>query len=210
MIYMTKQVLIIKSSPANEFSISSEIADYLQSQLQNKNESLTFTVRDLSKTPAPVYDNQILNSFYGDQDALTTEQAAVAQPSLLYIEELKQADIIVFASPMHNFSVTSLMKNYIDQICRFGLTFSYSEQGPTGLLQGKQAVIIASAGADMAMPEMQAVDFQVPYLKQVLGFIGISDIKVITAYGISIPHIGSEMATERAKAQIDQWLGNAA
>ncbi|QPB85975.1 FMN-dependent NADH-azoreductase [Pseudoalteromonas rubra] len=203
---MTKQVLIIKSSPANEFSVSSEIADYLQSQLQNKNESLAFTVRDLSQTPAPVYDNQILNSFYGDQDALTAEQTAVAQPSLLYIDELKQADIIVFASPMHNFSVTSLMKNYIDQICRFGLTFSYSEQGPKGLLEGKQAVIIASAGADMSMPEMHAIDFQVPYLKQVLGFIGIANIDVITAYGISMPHIGSEVATRQAKAQVDHWV----
>ncbi|QTL37908.1 FMN-dependent NADH-azoreductase [Pseudoalteromonas viridis] len=204
---MKKQVLIIKSSPANEFSVSSEIADYLQAQLQNSNETQAFTIRDLSKTPAPVYDNQILNSFYGDQNALTAEQTEIAQPSLLYIDELKQADIIVFASPMHNFSVTSLMKNYIDQICRFGLTFSYSEQGPKGLLEGKQAVIIASAGADMSQPEMHSVDFQVPYLKQVLGFIGITNIDVITAYGISMPDIGSEVATEQAKAQVDQWIG---
>jgi len=97
-----KNVLIIKSSPALNASVSNEIADYLVEQLQTKDESYAFTIRDLAKTPAPIYDNEILQAFYAPQDQLSEQQKIVAAPSLQYIQELKDADIIVFAAPMHN------------------------------------------------------------------------------------------------------------
>ena len=137
-----KKVLIIKSSPALDASVSNEIADYLVEQLKGKVESYEFTIRDLAKKPAPIYDNEILQAFYSSQDKLTEQQKLVAAPSLEYIQELNDADIIVFASPMHNFSVTTLLKSYIDQICRMDLTFKYTELGPEGFIKNKQAVII--------------------------------------------------------------------
>ena len=197
-----KNVLIIKSSPALDASVSNEIADYLVEQLKGKNQSYQFTIRDLAKNPAPVYDNQILQAFYSPQDQLSEQQKQVAAPSLEYIQELKDADIIVFASPMHNFSVTTLLKSYIDQICRMGLTFNYSEAGPEGLIKGKQALIISSAGGDFQLPEQKHKDFQTPYLEHILSFIGIEDISVIPVQGVGLGQEIAQQAKENAKQKL--------
>ena len=197
-----KNVLIIKSSPALEASVSNEIADFLVEQLKGKNQSYHFTIRDLAKTPAPIYDNEILQAFYSPQEQLTEQQVKVAAPSLQYIQELKAADIIVFASPMHNFGVTTLLKSYIDQICRMGLTFQYSDAGPEGFIKGKQAVIITSAGGDFQQTSEKHKDFQTPYLKHVLNFIGIEDIEVVPVQGLGY----GEDAANQAKANAKQSL----
>ena len=197
-----KNVLIIKSSPALDASVSNEIADYLIEQLKGKNQSYQFTIRDLAKNPAPIYDNEMLQAFYSPQEQLSEQQKEVAAPSLQYIAELKAADIIVFASPMHNFSVTTLLKSYIDQICRMGLTFNYSQAGPEGLIKGKKALIISSAGGDFQLPEQIHKDFQTPYLKHVLNFIGIEDIEVVPVQGLGY----GEDAANQAKANAKQSL----
>jgi len=195
----TKNVLIIKSSPALGASVSNEIADYLIEQLQGKEKPYQFTIRDLAKTPAPIYDNDILQAFYSPQDQLTDQQRLVAAPSLEYIQELKDADIIVFASPMHNFSVTTLLKAYIDQICRMGHTFEYGEAGPEGFIKDKQAVIISSAGGDFQQAADKHKDFQTPYLRHVLNFIGIEDIEVIPVQGVGLGDDAAHQAKTKAK-----------
>lgn len=197
-----KNVLIIKSSPASDFSVSNEVANYLLENLQ-QGDDYTIKIRDLNETPAPVYNSDILNSFYGDQENLTEQQIKVAKPSLEYIEELKQADVIVFASPMHNFSVTTLLKSYIDQICRIGHTFYYTEQGSVGMLENKKAIIISSAGGDLSLPVMQAADFQTPYLKHVLNFIGIKNIEVVPVYGVGMGEEVAQAAKDGAKKKLD-------
>jgi len=197
-----KNVLIIKSSPALNASVSNEIADYLVEQLQTKDESYAFTIRDLAKTPAPIYDNEILQAFYAPQDQLSEQQKIVAAPSLQYIQELKDADIIVFAAPMHNFSVTTLLKSYIDQICRMGLTFKYSEAGPEGFIKDKQAIIISSAGGNFQQAPEREKDFQIPYLSHVLNFIGIEDIAVIPVQGVGYGDEAANHAKNKAKQDL--------
>lgn len=203
---MSKKVLIVKSSPAADASVSNEVANQLAAQMREASEDYHFTIRDLAQHPAPVYDSEILGSFYGDQENLTQRQIEIAKPSLEYIAEIQAADIIVLASPMHNFGITSLLKNYIDQICRFGLTFQYTEQGLKGLITDKKAIIIASAGNDFSSPAAQATDFQIPYLKQVLGFIGIDDVEVVTAYGVALGEDGARNAQQQAKRQIQRLV----
>ena len=197
-----KNVLIIKSSPALSASVSNEIADYLVEQLQGKDEPYTFTIRDLAKDPAPIYDNEVLQAFYSPQDQLSEQQKVVAAPSLEYIQELKNADIIVFASPMHNFSVTTLLKSYIDQICRMGLTFQYSETGPEGFIKDKQAIIISSAGGNFQQAPEKNKDFQTPYLTHVLNFIGIEDIEVIPVQGLGYGDKAANQAKNKAKQDL--------
>jgi len=196
---LSKNVLIIKSSPALAASVSNEIADYLVEQLEGSSKPYNFTIRDLAKTPAPIYDNDILQAFYSPQEQLTEQQTLIAAPSLEYIQELKNADIIVFASPMHNFSVTTLLKSYIDQICRMGLTFQYSEAGPEGFIKDKKAIIISSAGGDFQQTTEKHKDFQTPYLKHILNFIGIEDIKVIPVQGIGFGDEMANLAKNKAK-----------
>jgi len=198
----TKNVLIIKSSPALDASVSNEIADYLVAQLKSKEEHYEFTIRDLAKMPPPLYDPEIMQAFYTPADQLDEKQKTITEPSLEYIAELNRADIIVFASPMHNFSITTLLKAYVDQICRMGLTFQYSEAGPEGLINVKQAIIISSAGGDFQNESEKHKDFQTPYLKHVLNFIGIEDITVIPVQGVGM---GDDIASKsmlRAKEEL--------
>lgn len=199
-----KNVLIIKSSPAANSSVSNEVADYLVSQLDSKHESYDFTVRDLARTPAPQIDGPVLEAFFTAPDQLTGEQQALVAPSLELIDELKAADIIVFASAMHNFSITALLKAYIDQICRFGLTFQYGANGPEGLLKDKKAVIISSAGGDFQQENAQAMDFQTPYLQRILNFIGIEDISVVPVQGMQQDPENADRIKADAKAKVQQ------
>ena len=78
----------------------------------------------------------------------------------------------------HNFSIPASLKAWIDQIARARETFRYSEAGPEGLLKGKTAWIVAASGG---VPLDSGVDFATPYLRQVLNFVGITDIRVIDA-----------------------------
>lgn len=200
----TKNVLIIKSSPAASHSVSNEMADYLMSQLQEKDVNYRFQVRDLALTPAPMYSPEILNAFYTPLDQLTQEQERISAPSLTYIEEIKTADLIVIASPMHNFSITSLLKTYLDQICRMGLTFRYSEAGPEGLIKDKQAIIIATAGGDFLSEENKHKDFQAPYLNHVLNFIGIEDVKRVSVHKLGFGDEIAQQMKQEAKQELAQ------
>ena len=98
------------------------------------------------------------------------------------IEELRAAETIVIGAPMYNFSISSPLKAWIDQIVRIGKTFSYGSNGPRGLLEMKKVVVItARGGAYEKGTATEAFDFQVPYLRHILGFIGLTDVTFIHA-----------------------------
>lgn len=207
-----KNVLIIKSSTAANHSVSSEIADFLMKELKSKNnpeQDYQFTIRDLALTPAPFLSAETVQAFYTPSDALSPEQKTLLAPSVEYITELQNADIIVIASAMHNFSITGLLKAYIDQICRMGLTFQYTAEGPQGLLKNKQAVIITSSGMEFDNEYVKAMDFQTPYLQRILNFVGIEDVRHIPVQGLahedkvlSIKEDAKARAKELAHAQL--------
>ncbi len=200
---ITKNVLIIKSSPVAENSVSNDMADFLAAQFGNKSEHYNIIVRDLAATPPPLYNSEIFQAIYGAAD---DEKKYVLKHSNEYIAELKAADIIVFASPMHNFSVSALLKAYIDQICRVGVTFQYHSYGPEGLLKGKQALIISSAGGDFQQDSEKHKDFQTPYLKHVLNFIGIEDVSVVPVQGMGFGPDIANQAKLTAKQKLTQLV----
>jgi FMN-dependent NADH-azoreductase len=94
------------------------------------------------------------------------------------IAELTWADIVVIAAPIYNFGVPSALKAWVDYVCRAGLTFNYTETGPVGLLSGKRAILAITSGG---VPVDSPVDFATPHLRQVLNFIGISEIQTVRA-----------------------------
>jgi len=198
-----KTVLVVKSSPRGKISTSNEVADFLTNQLDNHKETYDITVRDLSKTPAPMLDGPTQEAFYTDPKELTEVQLALVASSIELIEEIKAADVVVFASPMHNFSISSLLKSYIDQICRYGMTFQYGSNGPEGLLLGKQGIIISSAGMDFQDEMFKAADFQTPYLQHVLSFIGIKDVTVVPVQGLDMGAANPEQIKASAKAKVE-------
>jgi len=94
------------------------------------------------------------------------------------IAELQWADIVIIATPIYNFSVPSALKAWIDHVCRAGKTFNYTEAGPKGLLANKQGILVITSGG---VPVDSSVDFATPYLRQVLSFIGVTDVQTVSA-----------------------------
>ena len=98
------------------------------------------------------------------------------------IDELRAADTIVIGAPMYNFSISSPLKAWIDQIVRFGKTFASGPNGPRGLLEMKKVIVITARGGSYEKgTAREAFDFQEPYLRHILGFIGLTDVTFIHA-----------------------------
>lgn len=117
----------------------------------------------------------------------TEEQHEAAKLSDELIAELHEADIIVIDTSMYNFSVPSTLKSYIDQITRKGLTFRYTENGPEGMLKNKKMYIAFSGGSIYSEGAFKAYDFNVPYLKTIFSFFGVTDVDVFRAEGLNVP-----------------------
>ena len=121
----------------------------------------------------------------------------------MVIEELLAADTLVIGSPMHNFSITSGLKTWIDHVARVGRTFQYTATGPEGLVKGKRAYVISARGGNYAEGSPAAgYNHQDTYLKTVLGFIGITDVVFINAEGVA----SGEQGVLEAASQIDSVL----
>ncbi|MEM1285847.1 MAG: NAD(P)H-dependent oxidoreductase [Pseudomonadota bacterium] len=162
-------ILSVLASPRGEASVSRQLADKVVAKLSHG--ETRHISRDIS-AGIPVVDGAWIGAAFGgdDKTPLTTSEELVA--------EIKAADHLVIATPIWNFGVPATLKAWIDQIARAGVTFQYSDQGPVGLLEGKRATIIISSGGTESG---SAIDFATPYLKHVLGFIGIHDVDVVAA-----------------------------
>ena len=137
--------------------------------------------RDLAETPLPQVDETWIITRLIPATDLTAQNKGVLALSDTLIEELKQADIVLIGMPMYNYGMPAALKAWIDLIARPKVTFSYTEYGPVGLLQGKTAIVaVASGGIPVGAP----MDFATPHLLQVLKFVGIEDITVHTAKDI--------------------------
>jgi FMN-dependent NADH-azoreductase len=133
-------------------------------------------VRDLTEHVPTVYSHFDLGAIHAGGTS-EVELAALAEGDAL-IDELIGADVVVIAAPLYNFTIPASLKLWIDKVARAGRTFAYSEDGPKGLLENKRAiVVIASGGVPLGSP----MDYASPYMKFVLGFVGITDVTIIEA-----------------------------
>jgi FMN-dependent NADH-azoreductase len=176
-------LLHLDSSPLAN-SVSRELTREFVSNWKAAHPSGTVIHRDLAASPPKPLDQAWIYAAYAPVDARQPEQKAILAYSDESIAELEQADEYVFGVAMHNFSIPSVLKLWIDQIVRKGRTFSYGTNGPKGLLSGKKATILAATGGSYeAGSPLQALNFIDPYLSTILGFIGITDIKFVTVGG---------------------------
>ena len=176
-------LLHVDSSPLQS-SISRELTGEFVKSWKSKNPNGIVINRDLAAHPSKPVNQTWIGAAYTPEAARTDEQKAILSESDLLIAELQAADEIVIGVAMHNFSIPSVLKLWIDQIARSGKTFSYGANGPQGLLVGKKAtILIASGGVYKAGTPAASFDFVEPYLRAVLGFIGITDVNFVTAGG---------------------------
>ena len=136
--------------------------------------------RDLAREPLPPISAEDLVAVHGSSDNQRASLLAHLALSEQLIDELKRADTLVLAAPMYNFGIPATLKQWIDSICRAGVSFKYTEQGPVGLVGVKRAFVITASGGTPIGSEM---DFASRYLEHICKFIGISDVFHIDASG---------------------------
>lgn len=178
-------LLHLDASPL-ETSISRELTREFATTWKAAHPGGTVIYRDLSAEPSAPINQPWVHAAFTPADVRTAEQKSLLAHSEEQIQELESADEIVIGVPMHNFSVPATLKLWIDQVVRAGRTFSYGAGGPKGLLQNKKAtLLIASGGVYSADSPAAAMNFVEPYLKAILGFIGITDVRMIAVGGVS-------------------------
>jgi len=193
-----KNILHIESSPRGSDSYSHQAARSIVNELQTRNPASDVVIRDLTQNPPPHVGLAFIAANYTAPDQRTADQARTLALSDTLIDELFAADTIVVAVPMHNFGVPSTLKAWIDHISRVGRTFSYGANGPQGLLKGKRAILVLASGGVYSNGQMKAFDFTEPYLRAVLGFLGITDVDVVRVEGVAVSAIGPERALAAA------------
>jgi FMN-dependent NADH-azoreductase len=184
-------LLHIDSSPLGEASISRHLTyEFVQSwKLANPDGKII--TRDLTTTPIAPVTAAWVGAAYTPEDSRTPEQRQVLALSDTLIAELQSADEYVFGVPMHNFSVPSSVKLWIDQIARVGKTFSYADGAPAGLLKGKRAsFLLTSGGVYDAGTAMASFNFVEPYLRTVFGFLGVTQTTFLNAGGTAALRYG--------------------
>ena len=196
------KILQINASARREGANSTRVANTIVARLQAANPAAQLTLRDLAVTPHPVLDEAALGALFTPVDQRSPEQAARVALDDALIAEIQAHDTLVLGVPMYNFGVPVQFKSWIDAISRAGVTFRYTETGPEGLLKGKKVYVALARGG---LYRDTANDSQVPYLKSVLGFLGLSDVSFIYAEGLAM---GTESA-EKAFAQADSDLNAA-
>lgn len=194
-------LLQINSSIFSSDGQSSRLAERFVAAWREANPGATVTVRDLASEPVPHLDATRFGAFIAKPEERTIEQQATANYSEALIAELKAADVIVLGLPLYNFGLPSTLKAYFDHIGRAGFTFRYTENGPVGLLTGKKAYVFAARGGQY---QGTTLDTQTAYVRDFLGFIGISDVQFVYAEGLAI----SESSKEASIAQAHREIGH--
>jgi FMN-dependent NADH-azoreductase len=201
-------LLRIDSSPLPD---GSSFSRYLTSEFVDKwkktNPGGRVISRDLSVTDLSPVNAEWIGAAHTPKETRTGRQREVLSLSDELIAELKAADEYVIGVPMHNFSIPSALKLWIDQVARAGETFSHENGAPAGLLHNKTATfLIASGGVyDNGTPGF-AMNFVEPYLRSLFSFMGVRDSHFISASGTARSRfgVGRETILQPALASIHQ------
>jgi FMN-dependent NADH-azoreductase len=197
-------LLAIEVSPRHELSTSRKLTALFIDQWKAAHPGAAVVVRDLMRTPPPLVDLAWIGGAFTPREQHSPESAAAIKVSDDLIAEIKAADHVVIGTPMFNFFIPAVLKAYIDQIIRVGVTVSPNN---VGLLAGKKATIILATGGDFrAGSRVEKFNHASPYLRQVLAWIGITDVEIILADRaragvtgeLAIEHFGAAVSSAAA------------
>ncbi len=207
-------LLIVNSSPRSN-SVSRRLTRHFSEEWKARHPDASVIERDLAADALPFVTESWIQASYTPVTQRTTEQQQALAFSDALIEELMAADVIVLGVPMHNFSIPASLKAWFDLIVRAGRTFSYGDRGPRGLIpQGKQVVAVVSRGGVYDDGPALPSDFQVPYLRHILRFVGLDDVTVIAAdkqaSGMEAAQQSVDTAVQKLSALAAQFHSTAA
>ncbi|MEQ8372522.1 FMN-dependent NADH-azoreductase [Roseibium aggregatum] len=201
------KVLVLTSSVLGDASVSNQLTTHIVNQLRLKNGKSKVIARDLGSNPVPhlTQDSTIALRVPEAENEVQANAQALSDE---LIAELKAADLLVIGAPMYNFGIPSTLKAWFDYVLRAGVTFSYSEAGPEGLLKGKRAIVVLTRGGLYSEGPAQLMDAQEPHLRTLLGFIGITDVTFIRAeklaFGASFQEEAIAAAKKAANEVVDE------
>ena len=198
-------LLQVNASIHNSKGQSSQLAEQFVAAFRRRNPTARIVVRDVAAAePVPHLDADRFGAFITRPEERSSSQRAVVAYSDTLIEELKQADVIVFGLPMYNFGVPSQLKAYFDHIARAGVTFKYTDKGPVGLLTGKKVYVFAARGGLYAGTPL---DTQSSYVRDFLRFLAMTDVEFVYAEGLAISPQSKEAGVAKAVAEIARLAG---
>lgn len=194
-------ILVLNSSASGADSVTRLLVDDAIAQFRRLNPAAKVVSRDLAANPVPHLSP---DGIAGVRSPTATTPAEIAARDLsdTLIGELRAADTIVIGAPMYNFGLPSTLKTWFDHVLRAGETFSYSEAGPKGLLEGKKVIVIEARGGLYSEGPAQSLDFQEPYLRQLLGFIGLTEVTFVRAEKIGYGPEARDAAIAGARAEL--------
>jgi FMN-dependent NADH-azoreductase len=203
-------LLFVASSLFGEGSQSRLIASEFIDRWRQSHPRTNVVKRELTADSIPHLSSAAFAASMIAADARSVAERQDAALADALIEEVEAAEIIVIAAPMYNFSIPSTLKAWIDHITRGGRTFRYGASGPEGLLKGRKVFIVTGRGGIYSDGPAKGMDFQEPYLRAMLGFLGLDDVTFIHAEGLKISPEAAASGVERARKAIADLLPTAA
>jgi FMN-dependent NADH-azoreductase len=203
-----KNLLFVSASLAGKQSRSGQVARELLASLEAEHGRLNLVERDLGDAAIRHLNGEYLQAIATAPIHRTPRQQQLARVGDALIEELEAADVVVIAAPMYNFAIPSTLKAWFDHVMRAGRTFRYTEEGqPQGLLKDKKVYVVASRGGIYSGDSpAKALDFQEPYLRAVLAFIGLNDVTFVRVEGQRISPAEAEAGLQRAREALGRIL----
>jgi FMN-dependent NADH-azoreductase len=192
-------ILVIDSAVSGEASVSRTLVREAVDALTGASPARVI-YRDLGQAPVPHLTEDTVAGVRGEP-ATAAERTARALSDEL-IAELRAADAIVIGAPMYNFSIPTALRSWFDHVLRAGETFRYTEKGPEGLLGAKRVIVVESRGGFYSEGPAQAIDFQEPYLRHLLGFVGLADVTFVRAEKIGYGPEARDAAIASATAAL--------
>ncbi|MGZ8281959.1 MAG: FMN-dependent NADH-azoreductase [Allosphingosinicella sp.] len=196
-----KNILVVSSSANGDASVSGGLAARFVDRLRAFDPGLHVVLRDVGANPVPHLTAATVAAIKGIPGSATETAARTLSDEL--IAELQAAELIVIASPMYNFGMSSTLKAWFDHVLRAGITFRYTESGPEGLLKGRKAVVIESRGGVYSDGPGAAINSQEGHIRTLLGFAGIDDVTFVLAEGLAFGPEAAEASIEAAMAHLN-------
>ena len=198
-------ILVLTSSALGTASVSNQLVQDTIGRLRLQDPDLRIITRDLGGNPIPHLTVESATALRGAEPG-NAEQTAARALSDELIAEIKAADTLVIGAPMYNFGIASTLKTWFDYVLRAGITFKYSESGPVGLLEGKRAIVIESRGGLYSEGPAKVMDSQEPHLRNLLGFIGITNITFVRAEKLAFGPEARQRAIDTARAKLAETI----
>lgn len=192
------KLLHLDSSALGTNSVTRELSAAVVARWQDAAADLTVEYRDLDAEPLPHLTGRSL----ANADPAEAEAAEAA------LQQFLAADVVVIGAPFYNFSIPSTLKAWIDRVAVAGRTFRYTEAGPEGLAGGKRVIVVSGRGGQYG--DASPADFQEAYLRQVFGFLGVTDLEIVRAEGVAYSPQHRADALAAAHASIRSPLAQAA